>query len=424
MEYDIEVKYLILGAGLSGLSFAYFSKDNDYLIVEKDSNPGGYCRTIDNNDYVWDYAGHFFHFKNEKYKKIFESMVEKKEIIKKNKNTKIYYKGVMIDYPFQTNIHQLPKEEFIDCLYDLALKENNFCSKNFLAMLYSKFGKSITDKFLKPYNEKLYATDLNNLDSNAMGRFFPYADLQSTIKNMKGHSIKTYNDSFLYLKQGTGYFIKQLSKEIDSSKIRLNNSVIKIHTNKKIAVLKNGERIKYKKLINTSPFNDFLKLIEDKYYNELSRELSYNKVLVLNLGFDKINPDFKDYHWIYFPDKKLNFYRVGFYSSILNQDKMSIYVEIGFSKNSEIDKEAELKLAISGLKEVGIIKDGMNLVDKNIIIMDPAYVHISSKESKKIEEVRKKLEKDNIYNIGRYGVWTYNSMEDCMIMANELANKI
>ena len=46
-----------------------------------------------------------------------------------------------------------------------------FCLKK------GKFGKSITEMFLKPYNEKLYACDLTKLDKDAMGRFFPYADI-------------------------------------------------------------------------------------------------------------------------------------------------------------------------------------------------------------------------------------------------------
>ena len=45
---------------------------------------------------------------------------------------------------------------------------------NFLDMLYGKFGKSIVEKFLKPYNEKLYAVDLTTLDKDAMGRVFSH----------------------------------------------------------------------------------------------------------------------------------------------------------------------------------------------------------------------------------------------------------
>ena len=54
---DRNVKYLIIGAGISGLTFANYA-DGDYLIIEKEKEVGGYCRTIKKKDYVWDYAGH------------------------------------------------------------------------------------------------------------------------------------------------------------------------------------------------------------------------------------------------------------------------------------------------------------------------------------------------------------------------------
>ncbi len=60
----------------------------------------------------------------------------------------------------------------MNCLYDLFNKEEKETYDNFLDMLYGKFGKSITEMFLKPYNEKLYACDLTKLDKDAMGRFF------------------------------------------------------------------------------------------------------------------------------------------------------------------------------------------------------------------------------------------------------------
>ena len=56
-----KVKYLIIGAGITGLSFARKAKE-DYLILEKEKNIGGYCRTIKKDGFIWDYAGHFYHF--------------------------------------------------------------------------------------------------------------------------------------------------------------------------------------------------------------------------------------------------------------------------------------------------------------------------------------------------------------------------
>ena len=144
-----KVDVAIIGAGVSGLSYANFC-DTDYLIMEKDTVPGGLCKTFYCKDFVWDCAGHFFHFSDPEIKNFFESKIDAGEIVIAKKNTKIYYKGEYIDYPFQMNIHQLPKEEFIDCLYDLFTKQEKEEYENFEDMLYGKFGRGITEKFLKP----------------------------------------------------------------------------------------------------------------------------------------------------------------------------------------------------------------------------------------------------------------------------------
>ena len=154
-----------------------------------------------------------------------------------------------------------------------------------------------------------------------------------------------------------------------------------------------------------------------------AEKLSYNKVLVLNLGFDRPSPNYTKEHWVYFPDKRLNFYRIGFYNNILMQDKLSVYVEIGFSRDiDDIDADLELKKTLEGMKRVGIIDDSMALADKSVLLMDPAYVHIAEEE--KIKEYLLGFEKDDIYMLGRYGRWTYNCMEDCMQLADDLATRL
>ena len=416
------VKYLIIGAGISGLTFANFIKD-DYLIIEKENEVGGYCRTIKKGEYLWDYAGHFFHFKTDEMKKIFEDLMKDEELIFQEKNTKIYYGDRLIDYPFQMNIHQLPQQEFIDCLYDLYNKNEKENYESFLDMLYGKFGKSIVEKFLKPYNEKLYACDLNNLDKDAMGRFFPYANLNQIINNMKEENNNSYNNTFLYPKNGAGSFLNKLYENLDKEKVELMNEIKKIDLKNKTVITKNNEVINYQYLINTSPLNNLLELIDNT--EKLRENISYNKVLVFNLGFEK-KSNFKE-HWIYFPQKDINFYRVGFYDNILMSDKLSMYIEIGYEKKSKIsedDIKEQLNLTLQNLKKVGIVEDDNKLVDYSTIVMNPAYVHINSETNKEIREFEKYLNDNSVYTIGRYGAWTYCSMEDCMISAKELAEKL
>ena len=423
---DRNVKYLIIGAGISGLTFANYAK-GDYLIIEKENEVGGYCRTIKKKDYVWDYAGHFFHFSTDEFRKKFLDSVDPADIKYKNKDTKIIYKNALIDYPFQTNIHQLEKDEFIDCLYDLFHKEEKEDYDNYLDMLYGKFGKSIVEKFLKPYNEKLYAVDLTMLDKDAMGRFFPYADIPAIIDNMKANKDSTsYNNTFLYPKNGAGSFIQILYDALDKSKVLLNHKVVKIDNAKKVAELDDGRKINYEYLITSSPLNDFLAYFEGDEFVNLRNSLSYNKVLVFNLGFNK-KSKYTEEHWMYIPDKNVNFYRIGFYDNILDADKLSMYIEIGYGKDAVITKEdvdTQLRVTLENLLKLGIIDEDMKLEEHSTIIMSPAYVHINTETEKKIQDFKDKEAKNNIYTIGRYGAWTYCSMEDCMIAAKKLAENL
>lgn len=416
-----KVKYLIIGAGVSGLTSANYLKD-DYLILEKEDTIGGYCKTIKKGDFIWDYAGHFFHFKTDEFKKKFIDDVPSDKIIKQEKCTKIFFKNNLIDFPFQANIHQLEKEDFINCLYDLYFKIEKDNYDNFLDMLYGKFGKSITEMFLKPYNEKLYACDLTNLDKDAMGRFFPYANLEDIIKNMKNNKINSYNNDFLYPKDGAGYFMNLLYDNLDKDKILLNTDVKEINIKEKYIKTANDE-IYFEYLINTIPFNQFLNLTDNNYYLNVSKELSYNKVLVFNLGFNKKSKYNKE-HWIYIPDKNINFYRIGFYDNILNSDKLSMYIEIGYGKNDEVFEKDQLEKALKNLKLMNVIDDTFVLEGYSTILMDPAYVHINTQNEKDVKNIMNELNQNNIYSIGRYGGWTYCSMEDCMVEAKNLAEKI
>jgi protoporphyrinogen oxidase len=107
----METKTLIIGGGITGLSAASFLPHLDYLVLEKDSIPGGYCKTTVRGEYTWDYSGHFFHFNNPEIKDYVLANMES-EMLQVTKITDIDYKKNIVDFPFQFNIDQLPEEEY------------------------------------------------------------------------------------------------------------------------------------------------------------------------------------------------------------------------------------------------------------------------------------------------------------------------
>ena len=285
-------------------------------------------------------------------------------------------------------------------------------------MVINNFWEWIANKFLIPYNEKLYCTNLDNLDENAMWRFFPYASLNEIIENFKKSSNSSYNDSFTYHKWWAIEYINSLLKNINKAKINLEKKVKEINYKEKYILTSEWEKYFYEYLINTSPLNSFLNNLWDESWNKI---LSANKVLVLNIGFDKWTKNKN--HWVYFPEKDYCFYRVWFYNNIMWSKKLSIYVEIWLNKEEKYNEKNILNKTINDLKKAWII-DKHKIEKYKILLMNPAYVHIKNESENFKQRKFKELKKFNIYSIWRYWEWKYCSIEDNIIDAKNLANKI
>ena len=421
------VKTLIIGAGVSGLATAAALSDrgdHDLLVLEADSEIGGYCKTVTKDGFVWDYSGHFFHFKHKEIEAWLREHMKGQRILEVEKRSFIHYKGESIDFPFQKNIHQLPKQEFIDCIYDLyfaaapkellgkhAVEKTN--ETNFKEMLYGRFGRSIAEKFLIPYNEKLYATDLSSLDKDAMGRFFPHADLTDIVRNMKEADNATYNAAFTYPEGGAIQYVHALASAVRPESIVLNEALVGIDLETKIART-TKRAIKFERVVSSAPFPKLLQITGETYDPKI---FSWNKVLVFNLGFDSKGDT--SAHWVYFPDRECVFYRIGYYDNIFDTARMSLYVEVGFAKDATVDVAATKARVLADLKKNGVVTT-QKLVADHSVVMDPAYVHITQASMAEHTRLSAKLASRGVHAIGRYGGWKYCSIEDNIVEAREL----
>jgi protoporphyrinogen oxidase len=429
------VDHLVIGAGVTGLAFANFLQQRaaddgkpapTVRVLEQASEPGGYCKTIEQDGFVWDYSGHFFHFRHKDIETYLTSRMRSDEVIRTvAKQTDILFGdggegSVHVDFPFQKNIHQLPREDFVECLHDLYFRGEGSADApegSFEAMLYTKLGRGIAEKFLIPYNEKLYACSMSELDADAMGRFFPHVDIDDVIRNMKQADNTSYNQTFTYPAGGAIQYIHALLKDLDDDVVCLDEGVVSIDLKAKV-VTTTRRKLSFDRLVSSAPLP---KLLDMCGLGHDEAAFTWNKVLVFNLGFDKKGPD--NVHWRYFPDRSLRFYRVGFYDNIMSAPRMSLYVEIGADKDATFDVDAERDRVVADLKKAGVVEDHQ-LVSWHSVVLDPAYVHINKASMAETERTRKILETAGVYSAGRYGAWTYCSIEDNILEARELADRM
>jgi hypothetical protein len=99
---------------------------------------------------------------------------------------------------------------------------------------------------------------------------------------------------------------------------------------------------------------------------------------------------------------------------------MSLYVEIGMAAGESVDVEAERQRVLSDLAADGIT-DGHALVSWHSVVLDPAYAHITRRSQAEHERLGAELRAASVYPVGRYGGWTYCSIEDNIVETRALA---
>ena len=412
-----------IGAGVSGLGFANWYRELHpearVVVLEAEAEPGGYCRTVAQDGFVWDYSGHFFHFKHPHVEAWLRARMPGQDIRTVVKKSFIRYAGHDIDFPFQKNIHQLPKAEFLECLVDVFFRPTGDAPPaSFKEMLYRRLGTAITEKFLRPYNEKLYATDLDRLDPDAMGRFFPHADIADIIANMRpGASDGGYNATFTYPAGGAIQYINALLVDLPPEAVACGEPALSIDLGAR-EVVTPKRRLRFGKVVSSAPLPALARMCGVVHDASL---FTSNKVLVFNLGFDR--KGMRDIHWMYFPDRSLSFYRVGWYDNILESDRMSLYVEIGAKHDATFDVDALRERVLADLAREKIV-DGHRLVSHHHVVLDPAYVHITKASIAETQRIRDGLALAGVHSVGRYGAWTYCSIEDNLLETQALAKVI
>ncbi len=419
------VRTLVIGAGITGLATAAAlseAGDDDYLVLEADSEIGGWCKTVKQDGFVWDYSGHFFHFKHPEIEKWLRDRMPSQDVRVVDKKSFIAYGGSRIDFPFQKNIHQLPQADFIDCLHDLYFARSSDVKRaavapegNFKEMLRARFGESICAKFLFPYNEKLYACDLALLDKDAMGRFFPFADLTDIVANMKRADNASYNATFTYPEGGAIEYVRAIASAVRTNGIALDEGLVAVDLEHKVART-TRRSIRFERLVSSAPFNRLAAMCG---LDHDASVWAWNKVLIFNFGFDAKGQ--KGVHWTYYPDRETVFYRVGWYDNILDGDRLSLYIEIGFPKDAVIDVEIARTRVLRDLRREGVVTT-QHLVAEHSVVLDPAYVHITKASLAEHARLSGLMRAHGVWSIGRYGGWTYCAIEDNIVEARAIVD--
>ncbi len=402
----MKTEFLIIGAGPCGLGAAWRLMENnynDFVIIEKNNYPGGLSASItDPKGFTWDIGGHVYYSKYPYFNKVFKQVLNKHFYLHQRKSY-VHLFDCYIPFPFQHNIHFLPKKIYDECLMGLR-KRPSLTPKNYSQWLYAKYGKGIAHYFQIPYAKKLWAYPPEKMS------FSWYRQRVAPVDVKRRDSSWGPNFNFAYPKSGgNGALWSKIASRINHKTI-YNNSLIQLDIKHKMAVFNSGQKINFKYLLTTIPLDELILLIKPRLV-EAKQNLEYSSVQLLGLGIKGEPPSIlRDKYWLYFPDPSIPFYRANiltnFSPAMAPKKSWSILTESSFSKHRKKFRNIK-NSTIKMLVKIGFIQNINDIIDNWQFTINKAYPIPTINRDKLLGKIMPQLEANNIFSRGRFGGWKY-----------------
>ena len=420
---------IIIGAGLSGLSAAYHL-GRDYRILERDGEVGGLCRSVMEKGYTFDLAPHIF-FTGSQYVNGLVNELLNGDLVRQRRRAYIYLHGTYVEYPFEVNLHGLPKEIIDECI-EGARHRPNIRPNNFMEWIRATMGEGVAKHYMVPYNEKIWKYPLEQMNIDWVAGRVPAPSVDEMVKGAEGKVEREYgpNAYFLYPRVGgIGTIPTALSTRVNE--ISLNSDVSEIHQKgKRLEVIYtlNGEskRQEADKVLSSVPLPEIVKMIKaaPEEVIKASEALVYNSLVCFNIGVNRAA--ISDKHWLYFPEKEYPFNRISFPMNLspetVPKGKSSIVVEVTYRGDRPNAEETKEKVR-QGLVDAEILRDEDKLEVFGALDFKYAYVVYDLHHKRNVNLIQAYLKSLGVSSMGRFGEWEYFNMDKAILSGKRVAEE-
>ena len=477
-----EVETVVIGAGPTGLSAAYHLGRGSVLL-EAGSTVGGWCRSIVDNGFTFDHAGHIM-FSNDPYvHELYEKLLGD-NVHWQNREAWIYSHDVYTRYPFQQALYGLPPDVLKECIvgaiearfgplkdpvpastrpvavdprrcdpkaesitdccadgiaesttplvaFDKASRAPRGEPQNFEEFIYKVWGAGVAKHFAVPYNRKLWAVPLNEMETSWLGGRVPLPDLEEMIEGALQPSKKPIgpNARFGYPLRGGFQALMDGFLPLLEGELQLNARVVAVDATRHQVVLADGRRFQYEQLISTMPLPELVKMLSGEALGpvrEAASKLRHTSVRCVNIGVARENVT--DKHWIYYPGDSV-FHRIfvqGNASPHCNAPGgFGLTCEITYapSKPLPCDGDELIDLCIRDCIRVGLLREDDVILARNQVDMPYAYVVYDHARAQNFKIVNDWCERHDIILSGRYSEWQYYNSDHAFIAGRNAAER-
>ena len=309
------VKYVILGAGPSGLTFAHSLLDqgvprDEILVLEAEAVAGGLCRSMEVDGAPLDIGGgHFLDVRNQEVLDFLFRFLPSDEWQRYERVAKILLRGQAIDHPLEANLWQLSAADQVDYLESIAqagVVRGETMPEMFVDWVRWKLGERIASDYMLPYNRKIWSMDLNQIGTYWLYKL-PNVSFRDTLRScLEGcaYGALPAHGSFLYPKRyGYGEVWRRMGEAL-GDRLRVNTPLKKVNLEKNLI----NDQWQAEYIINSIPWT-FWTETADGIPLEIAESIRELSKISIDVEYHPETLD-ADAHWIYEPLETIPHHRM------------------------------------------------------------------------------------------------------------------
>jgi len=430
----------ILGGGLTGLALANLLDRRRFAVgvLEAGKECGGLCRSVREDGWTFDRGSHVL-FSRDREALGFMLGALRGNLEQRRRNTKVFYKGRLVKYPFENGLSGLPLNENFECLAHYAgacvmRKMKAGKPGNFEEWLRLRFGNGIAEKYLIPYNGKIWNLPPREMGVEWVEGRVPEPPLFDVVKSSLGLPVEGYTHQLDFHYPGMGG-IQALTDSLQktaAAKITANFKIKKVAREDGEWIVSDGKRERcYDRIVSTIPIHEFARAFEDlpKGVRKAVSRLRYNSLIAVAVGVDA--PKLNDISWMYFPRREEGlFNRVSFPSNfsqnVAPKGKSLALAEITAIEGDEAwgmkDKEIA-ESVVASLHKAGIV-DRRKVSFLKVVRAKHAYILHDLEWARNSEAAREFFAAAGVELVGRFSEFRYLNMDACVRSAFSCARRL
>lgn len=443
------VRHLVIGAGPTGLAAALalgeHGERSDTLVVEREAHVGGWCRSVQGEGFTFDHAGHIMFSKDPEVLALYERLLGD-NLHWQDREAWVWSHGVYTRYPFQGSLYGLPPKVLKECIVgaiearygplDGSAPPPAAPPANFEQFIQRVWGRGIGEHFAIPYNRKLWATPLDEMETSWLGGRVPLPDLAQIVEGALEPTPRPMgpNARFGYPLRGGFQALMDGFLPLLNCELELGTGVLQVHPEQRTVRLDDGRMVAFDTLISTMPLPRLVEACAEAAppaVRAAAAGLRHVAVRCVNLGV-ALAPGqerLTEKHWVYYPEDTV-FHRIFVQGNASPHNSppgaCGLTCEITYAPGKPLpcDGPALIERCIADARRVGMIGPDNALLFANQVDMPCAYVVYDHARARHVATIREWLAGHDIVLAGRYAEWEYYNSDHAFIAGRRAAEAV